>query len=53
MLGLVLVLLLIAVLFGVGWAVAHALLWIAAILLVIWLLGFAFRSGERARWYRW
>jgi hypothetical protein len=55
MLGLLLVLLLIIVLFGVGFAVAKLLIWVAAILLIVWLLGFAFRSGgaSGARWYRW
>ena len=37
----------------------HWLWWIALIALVIWLLGFVLRVGERAasprrrRWYRW
>jgi hypothetical protein len=53
MLAALVVLLLIAVLFGVGFA-AVKLLWIlAAVLLVVWLIGFALRSGERAAWYRW
>jgi hypothetical protein len=54
MLGLLLVLLIILALFGWGLAGAvNALIWIAAILLVVWLLGFAFRAGDSARWYRW
>jgi hypothetical protein len=54
MLGLLLVLLLIIALFGVGFAAVKLLVWVAAILLVVWLLGFAFRSGTSgARWYRW
>ena len=53
MLGLLLVLLLIIALFGVGFAAVKFLIWVAAILLVVWLLGFAFRGGTGARWYRW
>jgi hypothetical protein len=58
MLLILLVLLLAIVLGGVGFLV-HAL-WIAAgVVLVLWLLGFVFRSAEgvggggRSRWYRW
>ena len=52
MLALILVLLLAALLFGLGFAVKF--LWIlAAIVLVVWLIGFAARAGEGARWYRW
>jgi len=42
------------VLFGVGFA-AHALWWIAAVVALFWLAGFAFRSGEGSggHWYRW
>jgi hypothetical protein len=30
------------------------LLWIAALIVAaVWLFGFARRSGESARWYRW
>ena len=50
--GLVLVLLLLALLlFGVGFAV-QALWIIAAVVLVMWLVGFLAR-GPQARWYRW
>jgi hypothetical protein len=54
---LVLAVLLIAlILGGLGFAV-HILWWIALIVLVLWLLGFLFRSaegaGSRRRWYRW
>ncbi|MBT2387015.1 hydrophobic protein [Streptomyces sp. ISL-11] len=56
MVPVLLVLLLALVLFGVGFAV-KALWWIALAVLVIWLLGFLFRStgagGSRGRWYRW
>jgi hypothetical protein len=51
--ALILVILLLAILLGaVGFAV-HLLWWVALVVLVVWLLGFAFRSGERSRWYRW
>ena len=54
MLGVAIFLLLTIVLFGLGFTL-H-LLWIAAaVVLVFWLAGFAFRSGSggRRRWYRW
>ena len=45
--------LLLALLFGgLGFAV-HALWLIAAVLLVLWVLGFVMRGAEGARWYRW
>jgi hypothetical protein len=51
MLALLLVLLLAALLFGVGFA--FKFLWIlAAIVLVVWLIGFVARSAE-GTWYRW
>ena len=28
-------------------------LWVAIIILVVWLVGFALRAGEGSRWYRW
>ncbi len=51
------VLLIALILGGLGFAV-HMLWWIALIVLVIWLLGFALRGagaagGSRRRWYRW
>ena len=52
MLALLLVLLLAALLFGVGVAV-HWLWIIAAIVLIVWLVGFVARGTEGARWYRW
>ncbi|MEE4418482.1 MULTISPECIES: hydrophobic protein [Streptomyces] len=53
---LLLVLLLVLLLFGAGFALKA--LWIAAVVvLAFWLLGFLMRStgagGGRARWYRW
>jgi len=51
--GLVLFVLLLALLFGgLGFAI-HALWLIAAVLLVLWILGFLMRGAEGARWYRW
>ncbi|MFF5932400.1 hydrophobic protein [Streptomyces sp. NPDC012508] len=53
MVPLLLVLLLALVLFGAGFAV-KVLWWIAAIVLVLWLLGFVVRPrGGTGRWYRW
>jgi len=46
------VLLLIVLLFVLGFTAAKFLLIPAAILLVLWLLGFVAR-GKGARWYRW
>ena len=51
--ALILLVLLLAVLLGgLGFAL-HALWWIAAIVLIVWLAGFAVRAGEGNRWYRW
>jgi hypothetical protein len=51
MLALLLVLLLCLLLFGGGFV--WNLLWIiAAVVLVLWLIGFLAR-GPEARWYRW
>jgi hypothetical protein len=51
MLGLIAVLLLAALLFGVGFA--FKFLWVvAAIVVVVWLIGFITRSADAA-WYRW
>ena len=50
--GLIVLVLLLALLFGgLGFA-AHALWIIAVLFAVFWLAGFAFRRGE-GRWYRW
>ena len=47
-----LVLLLILLLFGAGFAVK--VLWYVAIgLLILWVVGFIARGAEGARWYRW
>ncbi len=51
--GIVLLVLLLAlVLGGLGFAV-HALWILAVVFAVVWVAGFAFRSGESSRWYRW
>jgi hypothetical protein len=55
MAALLIVLLLAVVLFGLGFAL-KVLWWVAAAVLVVWLLGFLFRAAEgdrRRRWYRW
>jgi hypothetical protein len=55
MLLIIAVLVLAALLFGLGFAV-HVLWWLAVIVLVLWLLGFFLRGGASAgsrRWYRW
>jgi hypothetical protein len=51
MLALLLVLLLVLILFGAGFALEF--LWIvAAVVLALWLIGFLAHSAD-ARWYRW
>jgi hypothetical protein len=51
--GLILLVLILAILFGGLGFVLPALWWVAAIVLVLWLVGFAVRAGEGNRWYRW
>lgn len=51
MIPLLIVLALVLILFGVGFA-ADALWFVAIAVLVLWLLGFFMRSSG-ARWYRW
>ena len=51
MLAVIAVLLLAALLFGVGFAV-HFLWILAAVVLVLWLIGFVARGADAA-WYRW
>jgi hypothetical protein len=51
--GIILLILLLALIFGgLGFAV-HALWIVALVLLAVWLIGFVVRSGDSARWYRW
>jgi hypothetical protein len=49
---ILLILLLALVLGGLGFAI-HLLWWVALVVLVVWLLGFALRAGSGSRWYRW
>ena len=52
MIPLLLVLLIVLILFGAGFALE--ILWIvAAVVLAIWLVGFFTRGVQGARWYRW
>ena len=51
MVAAILLLILVAILFGVGFA-AHALFWIALALLAIWLVGWLVRPSG-GRWYYW
>jgi hypothetical protein len=51
MIAALVLLLLILILFGSGFAV-NALLWIALVLFVIWLIGWVARPGG-GRWYYW
>jgi hypothetical protein len=51
--GLLLAVLLLAIIFaGAGFAL-HLLWIVAAVIAVVWLLGFVFRSADSGRWYRW
>ena len=51
--ALILLVLILAILFGGLGFILPALWWVAAIVLVVWLIGFAARAGEGGRWYRW
>jgi hypothetical protein len=51
--ALILLVLIPAILVGGPGFALHALWWIAAIVLVAWLVGFAVRTGEDSRCYRW
>jgi hypothetical protein len=51
MIALLLVLMLVALLFGLGFAVKWLFI-VAAAVLILWLIGFVARDAE-ARWYRW
>ncbi|MFF2847755.1 hydrophobic protein [Streptomyces sp. NPDC058001] len=56
MIPILLVLLLVLVLFGLGFAI-KILWWIALAFLVVWVIGFLFHGsrtgGSRSHWYRW
>lgn len=51
MAALLVALLLIALLFGLGFAV-EALFWVAIVAAALWVVGFFVRGAERT-WYRW
>jgi hypothetical protein len=51
--ALILLVLILAIVFGGLGFVLHALWWVAAIVLVAWLIGFMIRVGEGSRWYYW
>ena len=51
MAAILLALLLIALLFGFGFAV-NVLWYVAIIALVLWIIGFVV-SGDESRWYHW
>jgi len=51
--ALLLVLLVIVVLFVLGFAVVKFLIWVAIVLALIWLIGFFVSGAEGSRWYRW
>lgn len=51
MAALIIALLLVALLFGLGFAV-EALFWVALIAAALWVVGFFVRGAERT-WYRW
>ena len=50
MLALILSLILVIVVFGLGFAM-KALFWVALALLIIWVIGFLVGRGRRRRWY--
>jgi hypothetical protein len=51
MIALLAVLVLVALLFGAGFAVQWLFI-VAAVVLALWLIGFLVRDAD-ARWYRW
>jgi hypothetical protein len=50
---LLLALLIVIVLFILGFAVVKFLIWVAIVLAIIWVIGFFVRGVEGSRWYRW
>ncbi len=52
MIPLLIVLLLAALLFGIGFAV-HLLWIVAVIVLAVWLIGFVVGTRRKRRWYYW
>ena len=56
MIAAILLLLLIAILFGVGFAAVKFLIWLALALFILWIIGWVIGSGASAggrRWYYW
>ena len=51
--ALLLALLIVIILFVLGFAAVKFLIWVAIVLAIIWLIGFFVRGVEGARWYRW
>lgn len=55
--GLILLVLLLALVFGGLGFVVHALWIVAVVIFVLWILGFLLSGtstfGRRSRWYRW
>ncbi|HEV2590463.1 MAG TPA: hypothetical protein VGU02_01095 [Gaiellaceae bacterium] len=51
--ALLLVLLIVIILFVLGFAVVKFLIWVAIVLAIIWLIGFFARGASGGRWYRW
>ena len=51
--ALLLALLIVIILFVLGFAVVKFLIWVAIVLAIIWLIGFFLRGATGARWYRW
>lgn len=54
--GLILLVLIVALLFGVLGFAVHVLWIVALVILALWLVGFALGRGESAgsrHWYRW
>ncbi len=51
--ALLLALLIVIVLFVLGFAVVKFLVWVAIVMALIWLIGFFARGASGGRWYRW
>jgi hypothetical protein len=51
--ALVFVLLIVLLLFVLGFWVVKFLIWVAIVAALLWLIGFFVRGTTGARWYRW
>ena len=51
--ALLLVLLVVVLLFVLGFAVVKFLIWVAIVAALLWIIGFFLRGASGARWYRW